>query len=162
MYLKRLFKYWTLQVLAPGKLLRLKYEAFKELLRHDKKSLELITDLEEILHAGLPVDWARVESLVRALLWSVGALIRSLIAMHPAAYADLEEQFQRLEWSLAAAVTLPGEDSHPPYAITLAEAASAPKLAGGKAHTLGRMLREAGFPGPRGFVVTTRSFHLFL
>ena len=162
MYLRRLFKYWTLQVIAPGKLLRLKYEAFKELLRHDKKSLELITDLEEILHAGLPVDWARVESLVRALRWSVGALIRSLITMHPATYADLEEQFQRLEWSIAEAVTLPEEDHHPPYAITLAEAASAPELAGGKAHTLGRMLREADLPGPRGFVITTRAFHLFL
>jgi pyruvate, water dikinase len=103
MYLRRLFKYWTLQALAPGKLLRLKYEAFKELLRHDKKSLELITDLEEILPAGLPVDWARVESLVRALRWSVESLIRALIAMHPAAYADLEEQFHRLESSLAKA-----------------------------------------------------------
>ncbi|MEJ2092760.1 MAG: PEP/pyruvate-binding domain-containing protein [Syntrophobacterales bacterium] len=162
MYLRRLFKYWTLQVIAPGKLLRLKYEAFKELLRHDKKSLELITDLEETLHDELPVDWARVESLVRALRWSVGSLIRSLTAMHPATYADLEEHFQRLEWSLAGAVTLPEGDCRPPYAMTLAEAASAPELAGGKAHTLGRMLREANLPGPRGFVVTTRAFHLFL
>lgn len=162
MYLKRLFKFWTLQVFAPGKLLHLKYEAFQELLRHDKKSLELITDLEEIWHAGFPVDWAQIESLVRALRWSVGSLIRSLIAMHPAAYADLEEQFHRLESSLAAAVTLPTEEDRPPYTLTLAEAAAAPDLAGGKAHTLARMLQETGLPGPRGFVVTTRAFHLFL
>ena len=162
MYLKRLFKYWTLQVLAPGKLLRLKYEAFKELLRHDKKSLELITDLEEILHSGSLVDWARVESLVRALRWSVGSLIRSLIVMNPSAYADLEKQFHQLELSLEEAVTLPEEDDAPPYTITLSEAAATLELAGGKAHTLGRVLKELGLPGPQGFVVTTRAFHLFL
>ncbi len=162
MYLRRLFKHWTLQVFAPGKLLRLKYEAFKELLRHDKKSLELITDLEEILYGNLPVDWARIESLVRALRWSVASLIRSLLAMHPAPYLDLEEQFHRLDLSMASAMALPEEDSRPPYTLTLAAAAAAPDLAGGKAHTLGRLLREAGLPGPRGFVVTTRAFHLFL
>jgi pyruvate, water dikinase len=162
MYLRKLFRHWTLQFFRPGKLLRLKYEAFKELLRHDKKSLELITDLEEIQHEGLSVDWARVESLVRALRWSVGSLIRSLIAMHPAAYGELEDRFHRLELSILEAVGLPEEDSSPPYTLTLAEAAAAPYLAGGKAHSLGRMHREAGVPIPPGFVVTTRGFHLFL
>jgi pyruvate,water dikinase len=162
MYLRQLFNYWTLQVFAPGKLLRLKYQAFKELLRYDKKSLELITDLDEILHGGVQVDWARVESLVRALRWSVGSLIRSLLAMHPAAYQDLEERFHRLELSIKDAVSLPERDYRPPYTLTLAEAAEALELAGGKAHTLGRLLRETGLPGPRGFVVTTRAFHRFL
>ena len=162
MYLRRLFKHWTLQVFAPGKLLRLKYEAFKELLRHDKKSLELITDLEEILYWNLPVDWARIESLVRALRWSVASLIRSLLAMHPAPYFALEEQFHRLELSMVSAMSLPEEDGRPPYTLTLAMAATNPDLAGGKAHALGQLLREAGLPGPRGFVVTTRAFHFFL
>lgn len=162
MYLGKLFKHWTLQFFTPGKLLRLKYEAFKELLRHDKKSLELLTDLEEILHEGLPVDWARVESLVRALRWSVGSLIRSLIAMHPAAYWDLEERFHQLELSILQAAHLPEADCSPPYTLTLTEAAGAPELAGGKAHSLGRMHQKAGVPIPPGFVVTTRSFHLFL
>jgi pyruvate,water dikinase len=162
MYLRQLFKYWTLQVFAPGKLLRLKYEAFKELLRHDKKSLELITDLEELLHQEVRVDWARVESLVRALRWSVGSLIRALIAMQPAAYHDLEDQFLRLELDLRNAVSLPELDRRPPFTLTLDEAGDAPDLAGGKAHTLGRIHRETGLPVPAGFVVTTRAFALFL
>ncbi|MHB9074481.1 MAG: PEP/pyruvate-binding domain-containing protein [Desulfobaccales bacterium] len=162
MYLRRLFKYWTLQIFAPGKLLRLKYEAFKELLRHDKKSLELITDLEELLHQEVQVDWARVESLMRALRWSVGSLIRALIAMQPAAYHDLEDQFYRLESSLLDAVALPELDCRPPYTLTLGDAGAAPDLAGGKAHNLGRIHRETGLPVPEGFVVTTRTFSLFL
>lgn len=162
MYLRRLFKYWTLQVFAPGKLLRLKYEAFKELLRHDKKSLELITDLEELLHQEMQVDWARVESLLRALCWSVASLIRALMTMQPAAYHDLDDQFHRLESSLLDAVALPELDFRPPYTLTLIEAGAAPDLAGGKAHTLGRILTETGLPVPEGFVVTSRAFPLFL
>ncbi|MBW1990761.1 MAG: pyruvate kinase [Deltaproteobacteria bacterium] len=155
-------KYWTLQAFAPGKLLHHKYAAFKELLRHDKRSLELITELEEIRHGGMPVDWARVSRLVRALNWSVGGLIRSLRAMHPLAYGDLEQRFAALESSLLAAISLPRGDGTPPYALTLMEAAEAPALAGGKAQALGRVLRETKLPVPRGFVITTRAFHLFL
>ena len=65
-----LYKRWTREVFAPGKLLRQKYLAFKELLRHDKRSPELITDLEDLLQGERLVDWSRVESLVRALRWS--------------------------------------------------------------------------------------------
>ncbi len=162
MYLRQLFSYWTLQAFAPGKLLRLKYEAFKDLLRHDKKSLELITDLEELLHAGTPVDWARVESLLRALRWSVGSLIRALISMRPAAYHDLQDRFRRLESSLLAAVAMPEINCGPPYTLSLAEAGEAPELAGSKAQALGRILRKTALPMPPGFVITTRAFFFFL
>jgi pyruvate, water dikinase len=162
MNLSRLFKYWTLQVFAPDKLLRHKYESFQELLRHDKKSLELITDLEDILHAETPVDWARVELLVRALTWSVGCLIRALSSMHPSAYWGLERRGAQLASSLAAAVSLPEGDCTPPYTLSLLEAPAAPGLAGGKARNVGRVLTEAGLPAPRGFVINTRAFHLFL
>lgn len=162
MNLSRLFKYWTLQVFAPDRLLHHKYASFKELLCHDKKSLELITDLEDILHTGTPVDWARVERLVRALKWSVGSLIRSLVSMHPGAYAALETRCLSLESSLMAVVSLPDGDCAPPYTLTLEEAAGEPGLVGGKAQALSRALRETGLPGPRGFVITTKAFHLFL
>jgi len=163
MNFSQLFKYWTLQVFAPDMLLRHKYETFKELLRHDKESLELITDLEEIQHAGSPVDWARIERLVRALNRSMASLVRSLVSMHPGgAYRELERRFRLLESSLTALVALPEGDNAPPYTLALADAATEPELAGGKAHTLSRVLRDAGLPGPRGFVITTRAFHLFL
>jgi pyruvate,water dikinase len=162
MYLRQLFKHWTLQVFTPGRLLRRKYKSFKELLRHDKKSLELISDLEELLYGRVQADWAQVEALVQALGWSIGCLIQSLVAMHPGAYRPLEEHFHQFESSLSQAVSLPAEDTGPPYTITLAEAAQAPGLAGGKAHTLGRVLGETELPVPRGFVVTTNACHLFL
>jgi pyruvate, water dikinase len=132
MNLSQLFRYWTLQVFAPGKLLRHKYDSFKELLRHDKKSLELITDLEDTLHSGAPVDWARAARLVHALNWSVGSLIRALSAMHPGAYDDLAGRGAGLESSLVDAVTLPEGDGQPPYTLALSAAAGAPS-----SHTAG-------------------------
>jgi pyruvate,water dikinase len=162
MYLRQLFKHWTREVFAPGKLLRQKYLAFKELLRHDKRSLELITDLEDLLQGERLVDWARVESLVRALRWSAGRLIDSLLSMNPAAYRVLEERFHQIESSLERAATLPTGDAGPPYTITLPEAARAPELSGGKAHTLSRLVEESGIPGPRGWVITTNAFRNFL
>jgi pyruvate,water dikinase len=162
MNLGQLFKYWTLQVFSPDKLLRHKYATFKELLRHDKKSLELISDLEDNLQTGSLADWARVTRLGRALNWSVGSLIRSLVAMHPGVYGELEKCFTDLESSLADAVSLPEGDCSPPYTLTLMEAAGEKELAGGKAHALSRVFKETGLPGPRGFVITTKAFFHFI
>lgn len=161
MALSRLFKHWTLQVFAPGKLLVRKYEAFRELLRHDRRSLELISDLEEIMYGERLVDWARVDGLVRALGWSTSCVVRSLADMRPKAYQALEARFRQIESALMAQ-TLPEGDTGPPYTITLAEAAQAPQLAGGKASSLGRLLQTTELPVPRGFVVTTNAFCCFL
>lgn len=82
--------------------------------------------------------------------------------MRPAAYRVLEERFHQIESFLVRAVTLPAGDAGPPYTTTLAEAARAPELAGGKAHTLSRLLEETGLPGPRGRAITTSAFRNFL
>jgi pyruvate,water dikinase len=162
MAFSQLFKHWTLELFSPGKLIRRKYAAFKELLRYDKRSLELITDLEDVVNGPGVVDWARVASLVRALIWSTGCMVGSLVAMHPRTYRELEERFHQIESALMSGITLPDGDTGPPYTITLTEAAHIPELAGGKASTLSRMLQQTGLPGPRGFVVTTGAFRCFL
>ncbi|MFP3867831.1 MAG: PEP/pyruvate-binding domain-containing protein [Desulfobacteraceae bacterium] len=162
MNLKRLFKHWTLQVFAPGKLLQYKYEAFKELLRYDKRSLEIITELEDIWHRRLHVDWARIDSRVRALRWSIGRLISSLVSMQPSTYADLESQFHQVDSSIDKITALPEEASGPPYLLDLAEAAALPEMVGGKAASLSRIVNDTEIRVPGGFVVTTNAFQYFL
>jgi pyruvate,water dikinase len=162
MNLSRLVRYWLLQIFAPDRLLRQKYASFKELLRHDQESLELISDLEDVLRPGAPVESARVAFLVRNLNRSVGALAGALASMHPGAYDELETRFADLESAIAGLITLPEGDCAPPFTLSLAEAAKEPQLAGGKAHALSRVLQETGLPGPRGFVISTKAFHLVL
>ncbi|MFZ2089987.1 MAG: PEP/pyruvate-binding domain-containing protein, partial [Desulfobaccales bacterium] len=161
MNFSQLFRYWTLQVFAPDKLLRHKYASFKELLHQDKRSLELITDLEDIFHGGAPVDWSRVARLVRALKWWVGSLLRTLAAMHPGAYDDLAGRFAALESALEEAVSLPEGECTPSFTLSLSEAFQQPKQAGGKAQALSRVLRETGLKSPRGFIITTNAFSCF-
>ncbi len=62
MLIKSLFKHWTYQVLAPGTVLREKYEAFKSLLESDKRAHELMADLEEIYHNHTRVDFTNIEA----------------------------------------------------------------------------------------------------
>ncbi len=162
MTLIRFLQHWATLTFAPERLPHLKYQAFKELLRHDKRSLELISDLEDIRYAGTLVDWAVVARLVNALTWSVSSLIRSLISMHPGAYRQLENRFVHLENRLAATLPVFDENDSPPYTLSLLEAAEKPELAGGKAHALGQILKNTDLPQPRGYVITTRAFNLFL
>ncbi|MCB2217334.1 MAG: hypothetical protein KQH59_14795 [Desulfobulbaceae bacterium] len=158
----RRLTYWSRYLFTPNRLLLDKYQAFRELLQHDRKSLELLSDLEALSCSGAMVDWARVSRLVVALRWSVGSLIRELKSMHPGAYDELENRFLVLEERLQEQATLPPADTSPPYVITIGDAAAKPHLAGGKAQTLGELLRDTDLPQPRGFVITTTATNLLL
>ena len=59
--LTKLFKYWTYQAFSPGTVLRDKYEAFKSLLRNDKRAHELMAELEEIYYDMIKVDFRVIE-----------------------------------------------------------------------------------------------------
>jgi pyruvate,water dikinase len=158
----RRLRYWSRYLFTPNRVLVDKYRAFREVLRHDRKSLELLSDLEAISRSGTIVDWARVSRLVVALRWSVGSLVRQLKSMRPGAYDELENRFLVLEERLREQVTLPPPDTSPPYVITIGDAAAASDLAGGKAQTLGELLRDTDLPQPRGFVITTTAGNLLL
>ncbi|HAY22638.1 MAG TPA: pyruvate kinase [Desulfobacterales bacterium] len=162
MKFNQLFRYWLLQIFLPGRFLRYKYRLFQELLHRDQRCLELLTALEEILHKQKSVDWARIEKLVRELITATRNLIRSLAAMHPTAYDQLEEQLGFLNAVLDGIVTLPENDSTPPYTVSLGMPGLEPALVGGKAHALNRIALEAGLPMPEGFIITTKAFQLFL
>ena len=152
---------WLAGVFFPDRQLRRQYRLFKELLRHDQKCLELLTSLEE-LGTGPPVDWAKVEALSASLSQAVADLIQALQALHPGRYAKLTKRFEQIAAALHQALSLPTVAASPPYTLTLPEAASQPALAGGKAWALARVGADAALPTPRGFVITTRAYALFL
>ncbi len=160
--LGQLFRHWTYQLLAPGALLRGRYDSFRKLLEEDKRCLELITALEEIRHGQVQADWARVESLLRALAWASASLARHLTAMNPGQYLDLEPSLRDLLARLEPLARLPEPDAAPPYVLGLEQAATLHRKAGGKAWNLGRVLAGAGLPVPPGFVVSASAFFAFL
>lgn len=160
--LGQLFRHWTYQLFAPGALLRERYDTFRRLLEEDKRCLELITALEEIRYGQVQADWARLESLLRALSWSVSSLARHLVAMNPGQYMDLESSLRELLVRIEPLSKLPAPYSGSPYVLSLESAAGSRDQAGGKAWHIGRVLVKAGLPVPPGFVVTTSAFFAFL
>ena len=58
-----LFKYWTYQLFAPGKVLKDKYAAFKSLLDHDKHAHDLMAELEDIYYQHQKRDFSAVRRL---------------------------------------------------------------------------------------------------
>jgi pyruvate,water dikinase len=165
MQLRHLFRRWTRELFAPAEVLREVYEAYKRLLAHDKKCLEIIADLEDIHYGGALADWARVHGLLRGLRFTTAQLVASLQQMRPRAYDELDEALERIWTAIDAAMTPPSLDPNAPMLLSLADAAERPGLAGGKAHNLGRVARiaqETGANVPPGFVVTTAASRRFL
>lgn len=162
MQLAQLFKHWSYQVFAPGTLLRRKYEAFKSLLRHDAKALELIADLEELFYGETLADRQRANHIARQLSEAVGIMAGQLMEMNPSKYMDLPEYFRKIDFYVRMSLELEQPDVGPPYILSLDEAAALPKLAGGKACNLGTAATIEGVPTPPGFVVTANAFNYFI
>ena len=159
MHVKQLFKHWTYQVFAPGTLLRRKYEAFKSLLRHDAVALELIADLEELFYGEVLADRQRANWLAARLSRSVKTMAGQLVEMNPTKYMDLPEYFRKIDFYVRMALELEQPEVGPPYILSLEDAASLPRMAGGKAANLGRVLGVEDVPVPPGFVVTANAFN---
>ena len=162
MKFRRLLRHWSRLLFTPQKALQDKYQTFRELLRHDQKSLEILSELEQLHYSGTPVEWARAARLARGLGWSVGSLVRALGTMRPGTHDRLEARWAILEQEMLGLITLPEPSDEPPYTIDIIEAADAPALAGGKAQTLGLLQRTTELTQPRGFVITTHAGNLLI
>ncbi|CCH50150.1 PEP/pyruvate-binding domain-containing protein [Pseudodesulfovibrio piezophilus] len=162
MHLSQLFKHWTYQVFAPGTLLRRKYEAFKSLLHHDAIALELIADLEELFYGETLADRQRANHLAARLTEAVGTMAGQLVEMNPTGYMELPEYFRKIDFYVRMALELDQPEVGPPYILSLEDAASFPRLVGGKACNLGRATQVEGVPIPPGLVVTANAFNYFI
>ncbi len=162
MHLTQLFKHWSYQVFAPGTLLRRKYEAFKSLLKHDAIALELIADLEELFYGQTLADRQRANHLAAKLSEAVSTMAGQLVEMNPTGYMELPEYFRKIDFYVRMSLELDQPEVGPPYILSLEDAASFPKLAGGKASNLGRAAKIDGMPVPPGFVVTANAFNYLI
>ena len=157
------FKQLAYQIFAPGSLVREKYDAFKDLLDHDKRAHELMAELEEIYHGRTAVDMSAIEASYRAFSESVAAVIDSLARMAPAHRKDLEKIYQRFDGYVRFMLTSPKNAVSPPYVMTFDEVHEVnQELIGGKAMHLAHLRRRLGLPVPAGFFITANAFNLFI
>jgi pyruvate, water dikinase len=153
---------WAERLFSPDKVVQRQFGLFLALLREDRRSLKLITRLEEIHQRPIPTDWSRIALLVHALSAATTRLISRLQEMRPQAYSELSESHSRITSELKQFFPQLECTSSPPYSIPLLKCLQYPDLVGGKALTLARIQHETDIPVPTGFVVTTNAFHAFV
>ncbi len=161
--LTKLFKYWTYQAFSPGTVLRDKYEAFKSLLRNDKRAHELMAELEEIYYDMVRVDFRVIEDKYDEFSRCVSNMVEDLTKMCPSRYLDLKDYFKKFDFYVRFMLAPPEYYFSPPFTIPLRDiSADGLTLVGGKALNLGIIERNLKLPIPTGFVITTNAFHYFI
>ena len=163
MYVSNLFKHWTHKIFDPNLLAREKYESFRNLLEYDKKSHELIAEIEQIYYDQVKVDFSAIEQNLKELLSSVAEVVESLREICPTCYPRLDDYFHKIDSKLKQILSSDLPDCSPPFVITLDQLTfDSHLLVGGKAFNLAANRKSLGLPVPCGFVITANSYNYFL
>ncbi len=163
MFVSNLFKHWTYKIFAPGLLVREKYEAFRNLLEYDKKSHELIAELEQIYYEQLKVDFAVIDLKVKQLSSSVAKVVDSLSEICPTCYPELNAYWRNIDKKMHQVLASGSYDFSPPFTRALDELSTdSHLLVGGKAFNLATVRKRLSLPVPRGFVITSKSYYYFI
>lgn len=163
MYIRNLFKHWSYRLFAPGVLLREKYEAFRELLEHDKKCHELIAELQQIYYDQLQFDYCAIVDKIDRLSELTAEVVACLTRLGPAKYIHLADYYKKIYFYIKFALGLDEVVFSPPFVLSLTAIGPDDRsLAGGKAYTLSEIRNRLGLPTLDGFVVTTSAFNYFV
>ena len=163
MYVSNLFKHWTYKIFDPSLLAKEKYEAFRNLLEYDKKSHELIAEVEQIYYDQLKVDFAALEHTFKELSSSVAKVVESLSEICPTCYPRLDDYFRKIDAKIKQILAPDLPDCSPPFVLSLDQLTlESHLLVGGKAFNLAVNRKSLGLPVPRGFVITANSYNYFL
>ena len=163
MFVTNLFKHWTYRVFAPGVLLREKYEAFRNLLEYDKKSHELIAELQQIYYEETTVDFAAVVARCQQLCSFVAHVVQCLTTLCPTCYLSLGDYFKKIDFYIKFALAPPSYEFSLPFTLDLdAIGPDSEIVVGGKAFNLAQARKQLGLPVPRGFAITSNAFHYFV
>jgi pyruvate,water dikinase len=161
--LTKIFKHWTYEMIAPGTLLKEKYEAFKALLRNDKRALELLAELEEIYHDQIKVDFNVIENKYDELSRCVSEMVVKLNNISPSRYLDLRDYFEKFDSYVRFMLEPPAFNTSPPFTIPIEKISSdSQAMVGSKALNLAIIGKDLQLPVPSGFVITSNAFHYLL
>jgi pyruvate,water dikinase len=152
---------FALQLVAPKAAIRAKYNAFKELLHHDRLCHKRLAELEELYYQNRKVDFNRIRRLHSELSAGVSAMVSCLERMAPASYLSLRGYAKKIEYYGRIALTPFATPSVPTFLYPLEGSNPEELQAGGKGLHLCR-LKHLGLPVPEGFIISTAAFAYFL
>ena len=162
MLLNSLFKQWSYRIIAPGILLREKYEALKELLHHDSLCHEQMAEFQDLLHSEQPEDFCRIRQRFTIFSDHVAKMIEALEVLAPGKYTALKDYHRKFDFYTQFLLAPPKIHDSPPFILKLSEISHSSNTIGNKAKHLGLLTREIDIPVPQCFAVTTAAFHHFI
>ncbi|NCC25560.1 MAG: pyruvate, phosphate dikinase [Deltaproteobacteria bacterium] len=163
--LDRLFKVEDRAAHIPAEVTEVqrKYLYFKQLLRHNHLSLNLINDLEDLLFGLRPFSYEEVLTKCEELTAVVYELVEDLNAVSQGKYPELFAVTERIGVQILRGLTRQKKPERTCLVLPLASLSHENQAqAGGKASNLGEIANRVGLPTPRGFVVTAYAGHHFL
>ncbi|SDP14995.1 PEP/pyruvate-binding domain-containing protein [Desulforhopalus singaporensis] len=158
MHLNSLFKHWSYRILAPGTLLRERYEALKRLLEADILCHEQMAQLQELLHRDTRVDFACIRWRFKQFSRQVALMIDSLEAMDPGNYSSLRSYHKKFDFYTRFLLAPPKIEFSPPFVVPLDELFQEHQLIGKKAKHLAA-LSGAICKVPQGFAISGSGYY---
>ncbi|MFN2353534.1 MAG: PEP/pyruvate-binding domain-containing protein, partial [Desulfopila sp.] len=148
--------------MAPGTLLREKYEALKRLLKYDISCHEQMAEFQELLYGGQCEDPASVRRRFTEFSNGVAAMIDALDSMEPGRYSALRSYHKKFDFYTRFLLAPPRIVPAPPFVVPVTTLSKADTFIGNKAKHLAIIERELGAPVPQGFAITADAFHYFI
>jgi pyruvate,water dikinase len=152
---------WVYWCCIPGALIKEKYKAFQLLLQLDKEALELIAQLEEIKQGRQTGHLDQVNSLISQLTQKTKAEISALERLTCRSQSRLFRLQSHIESDLMACIQKEFPSPGQPYTHSLKHP-GLESLIGGKAYTLTHLPESCRVLVPKGFVITTKAFAVFV
>lgn len=162
MQLNSLFKHWSYRIIAPGTLLREKYEALKELLSYDICCHEEMAEFQELLHDGNREDFARIRKRFDQFSQQVLGMIEALETMDPGRYSALKDYHKKFDFYTRFLIATPAINFAPPYVIPLKDIQRDNPNVGNKAKHLAILQRAINTAVPQGFAISSSGYHYFI
>jgi pyruvate, water dikinase len=157
-----IFNRIALQFIAPRKAIRAKYNAFRELLHHDRLCHKRLAELEELYYGNHKVDLNRIRRLHGELSTGVFAMVGCLERMAPASHLTLRAYAKKIEFYGRIALIPLTTPVISTFILPLDGSYSDDLQTGGKGLHLSQLKQRLGLPVPEGFIVSTSAFHYFM
>jgi pyruvate,water dikinase len=155
-------KQFSDRVLTPDLVAKKRYKIFQKLLQDDRRSHELLAELEEIYYHCAPVDTNRLRFLYEKLSTAVAAMVSDLRELAPGRYRNLPDYFKKIDYYSRFALAPPKTDAKPPYVLPLDTVYKDDHSIGGKGLHLSELAAILDMPVPRGFILSTSAWNQIL
>ncbi|TIH18532.1 pyruvate, phosphate dikinase [Marinifilum sp. JC120] len=161
MKFRHVFSHWTYETFPPGRLLRRRYNSFKKLMELEERCLKSISHIEDIGFGLTVTDWAYVEKQAADLGINIRTMLEHLQDMNPVRFMDIMDYYNKINFYVRMAVTVPDPEISKPFTFALDDAIDYEFKAGACAADLAR-LKQAGVPVLDGMVIGSDVYNYFI